>query len=106
MSGDPAVSMTLGQFRRCECIIGGERRRLRPMAANLLFLLLVRAPGGFVSHIDILEWLWPDPDLEPDYAESMISRYVYILRKAGVRLEHQQKSVARGGYRIPASIRA
>ena len=72
--------------------------KLKPMAMDLLVLLLKRAPE-VVSADTILTTLWPDKHLE----ESTIYRLINQLRNALGNKAHI-KTVPKRGYRIPHSV--
>jgi hypothetical protein len=72
--------MTWPGYLRHEVIVDGVIHRLTPKLAELAFLLLVRR-GHFVPMNDIVEFLWPDPDLEPDFSEDVIRTYASRLRR-------------------------
>jgi DNA-binding response OmpR family regulator len=105
-----AVSMTWPQYRRHECTIDGVTVRLRPQQAELLSVLLVGSPVGFLHADALIEGVWPDPDREPDTAENCIAVYIGQLRRLGVTIEarfHCGRSVRQhNGYRIPVTARA
>lgn len=74
------VSMTWPDFQRHVIVVNGVRHRLQPKLAELAFLLLARR-GQFVPMPHVIEFLWPEPDEEPDYSEDVIRTYVSRLRK-------------------------
>lgn len=89
------VSMTLPQLRRHECTIDGRVVKLRHTLAELLALLLVSGPK-FLSRDDLIEALWPNPDFEPEWAETIIHLRIHELRAHGVEIESAYKF----GYRV------
>ena len=88
--------------------VNGVPIELRPLAARLLERLLMSAPGEWIATADIIEWLWPNPDVQPLFADKIISQGVGSLRRNGIFVE---TSFARGSgcpikaYRIPAEYR-
>lgn len=98
------VSMTWPQYLRHECTRGGEVVRLAPAQAEFLSILLVNHPDRYLSNEELIERMWPDPDLEPDSSNRIVDQYIMRLRRKGIRVVR-----ARGhsrGYRIPAEARA
>lgn len=89
--------MTVPQYRRRECSIDGRTVHLCPAMCELLSVMLVSGPDRFLGSSVLIEALWPNPDLEPDYAESMIWRYILRLRREGVVIENAYNF----GWRIP-----
>lgn len=70
------ISMTWPQYQRGECSVSA---RLSPQEAEILMVLLVRHPQA-VGTADLIEALWPDADIEPDYADSIVRRAIGRLR--------------------------
>jgi DNA-binding response OmpR family regulator len=88
--------MTVPQWQRRRCRLNGRLVRLSPLATELLAVLLVRDPAGFVSLNDLIEALW-HPDLEPEYPDRVVSHYVIALRRLGIPIENERGF----GWRIP-----
>jgi DNA-binding response OmpR family regulator len=98
--------MTLPQYKRCECSINGRRQRLSPQETELLALLLVADPDQWTSTGTLIEALWPDPDLEPEWALKCVHVVAGRLRTTfGVPIV-SRVGRACGGYRIPREARA
>lgn len=95
------ICMTLPQYRRHECTIDGRLVHLCPQATELLATMLVSGPDRFLNADMLVQALWPDPDLEPNWAEVMIWRYVLWLRRAGIPIENAYSF----GWRIPRHAR-
>lgn len=74
------VSLTWPNYLKKTIVVDGTRHRLTPKLAELALLLILRR-GTFVSMPEIIEFLWPDPDFEPDFSEDVIRTYVSRLRK-------------------------
>lgn len=75
--------MTWPQYLRNECSIGEFVIRLTEGEAQLLSTLLVRYPEP-VRLDDLIETLYPNPDLEPEDAEGVVSeRMRNLARKIG-----------------------
>ena len=51
---------------------------LKPQEAELLFLLVVRA--DYVSREEIIEFVWPNPDMRPLFAKGLVRQYIHFLR--------------------------
>lgn len=81
------IAMTLPQARRCECTLYGRVVRFPPMAARLLELLLMISPHRRVDQEEIIEWLWPDPDLQALNTMKITHIYIGQLRAGGVAIE-------------------
>ena len=81
---------------------------LTPQQTKVLERLLMADPGVYVTSLELLEYVWDDPDQEPDYSLHIIKMRVHQLRKAGIRvvLKRGVKNGGGGGYRIPADARA
>lgn len=71
--------MTWPQFRRAECRIGEWIIRLTRREADLLLLLMLRCPEP-VTLNEMIEWIWPYPDDEPDSAEGNAYEAMRSLR--------------------------
>lgn len=80
------ISMTMPQYRRRECSINGTSVHLRPMYIEVLSTLLAAGPR-FVSRTELIEAIWPNPELEPDYAWTLVDHCILSLRRAGVSIE-------------------
>jgi DNA-binding response OmpR family regulator len=79
------VRITFAQSRRSEATINGVRVRLAPKMFKVLEILLMRSGTGCpVSKSEIVEHVWDDPDLEPEWAERTVDVYVMRLRRMGV----------------------
>ncbi len=84
---DAYVRMTWPQHQRREIEIGGVRVYLRPKLHMMASVLVMRP--GIVSHGDLIEAIWPDPDFEPDHARNLLHVYANQLRARGVPvIEH------------------
>jgi DNA-binding winged helix-turn-helix (wHTH) protein len=91
------ISMTIPQFRCHECTINGRAVKLRPQAAEVLSILLVSDPDEFVTQPELIEAMWPNPDFQPDYADTLLGKMFTILRQSGVAIENDWGR----GWRIP-----
>jgi DNA-binding response OmpR family regulator len=91
--------MTAPQYRRHECTVDGRVVKLLPCECEMLAILLVCDPSQFTSTDDLFGAIWPNPDLEPNYAIDII---IHRLRAKGVQVENWYG----GGWRIPAHHRA
>jgi DNA-binding response OmpR family regulator len=92
-----AVAMTWPQYLRAECSVTGFTLKLTDYEAQALLLLMLRCPNS-VSKDELIEWLWPDPGLEPEFTETMIYQTMRRLRaKVG---EFHIPSRVNFGYRL------
>lgn len=73
--------MTWPCYLRNSIKVDGVEVKLTPKVCDLAFLLLVRR-DSFVPLPEIIEFLWPDPDSEPDFSEDVIRTYATRLRRA------------------------
>ena len=74
-----AVSMTWPQYLRSECTVTGFTVKLTEYEVEALMFLMLRCPNP-VSKEDLIEWLWPNPGLEPEFTESMVYQTMRRLR--------------------------
>jgi DNA-binding response OmpR family regulator len=95
------ISMTVPQYRRRECTLDGRAVSLSWLETELLALLLVTDPERALGKSDIIEALYPNPDLEPEWADNLVYRYVNKLRRHGVPIETEWGF----GWRISRRIR-
>jgi DNA-binding response OmpR family regulator len=103
------ISMTWPQSLRHEATIDGRRVHFPPGQCALLEVLLLNPPWRFVEGDEMIEAIWPDPDLQPLGARGVVSVYACHLRRAGVPIEDRNPfGCGRGrfaAYRVPASAR-
>jgi hypothetical protein len=79
------VRMTLPMALRLEAEIDGRVVALSPREHRLLEILLLRGPQwSFLD--DLIEMLWPNPDLQPETAVTVIKVAVHRLREKSVRI--------------------
>lgn len=76
------VSMTWPQYRRCACTVGEWETHIAGRSAAEVLLLLLLRRGHIVSVVEFIEWLWPNPDNEPEFAYDLIHRYMMNLRRS------------------------
>lgn len=50
-----------------------------------LAMALICNQGRVMTTRDLIECVWPDPDLEPDCGENSIRQLMYRLNKKGIR---------------------
>jgi DNA-binding response OmpR family regulator len=74
-----AIRMTWPMYLRRQCAVGERLIHLSPREAELLCCLLMRS--GYVSLGDLIEFVWPNPDDEPDWPESSLLVLLHRLRK-------------------------
>lgn len=75
------VRLTWPLYQRHSLEVDGAEVRLTPKVCELALLLMLRR-GQFVPLPQIIEFLWPDPDSEPDFSEDVIRTYATRLRRA------------------------
>lgn len=73
-----AISMTWPQYRRGSCSVDGIETYLTPHETALLSILLVRR-GSLVTHEELYEMVWTDPDNAPE--PKVVEVYICKLRK-------------------------
>lgn len=92
-----AVSMTWPQYLRSECTVTGFTVKLTEYEVEALMFLMLRCPNP-VTKEEMIEWLWPNPGLEPEFTEGMIYHTMRRLRaKVG---EFHIPSRVTFGYRL------
>lgn len=83
------ISMTMPEYRRGYCRLdgnlirlnaAGSTQRINRAMVEVLSVLLIRHPHP-ASAAEIIQFLWPDPDLEPEYAANGVKRAIHFLRK-------------------------
>lgn len=103
------VAMTWPQYRRRQCSLDGRVIRLRGQEAEILLMLLLSNPDGFLPRDQLIEAMWPDPDFEPESAPiSYFHVYMTRLRRLGVVIENRYRNHGPqdyGGWRIPREAR-
>lgn len=106
------VSLTFPQFLRRSCSVGGEEIHLGPQTVRLLARLLLADPRLYVHLEDMIEWLWPNPDLMPEDPRGLVATRLSQLRRHRIVVENLHSRLAvyagrqrYGGYRIPAWAR-
>lgn len=72
--------MTWPQYLRRECTFNGDVIKLGRVQTEILSTLLMRSPAP-VSASDLIEAVYPNPDKEPDWADSCIKVLVHRVRK-------------------------
>ena len=76
----PDISMTWPEYKRSQCRLDGNVIQLRPKEVEVLLLCLLRR-GQTVTWQELVEWVYPDPDVEPYYALRNIYIYAWRLCK-------------------------
>jgi DNA-binding response OmpR family regulator len=95
------VTMTLPQSRANKATINGVEKRMPPQNHRVLELLLMRQhPIKAIPMVDFIEYLWPDPDFEADFASQIVQIKICELRALGVPIEN------RWGYGYRLSLEA
>lgn len=75
-----SCSMTWPQYLRSECRHNGRVVSLSRYECELVSLLLMRR-GHILSHHQLIEALYPNPDREPDYAVNLMHRRHLALKR-------------------------
>lgn len=92
-----AIIMTWPQYLRGECTVSGFTVKLTEYEVEALMLLMLRGPNP-VSKEEMIDWLWPNPVLEPKFTESLVYHTIKRLRaKVG---EFHIPSRVTFGYRL------
>jgi hypothetical protein len=77
------ISMTWPEYQRQQCRVGAFVIQLTFLETELLSTLLIRYPEP-VTLAELIEIAFPDPDLEPQNAETAVSdRMRNLARKIG-----------------------
>jgi hypothetical protein len=97
------ISMTFPQSLRNECTLGGKVLKLGPVQARVIEILLLTTPGHVISNAEMIEYLWPNPDEQPDTATKVVDQTFHRLRRKGIRIVYN--GYGKGSY-IPAHARA
>ena len=79
--------MTYMQYVNNECQFGGKIIQLTPQETELVCYLLIKGPSQLSTTEELIEIVWPNPDKEPDYANSMIGIHIFKCRKKGVPIK-------------------
>lgn len=72
--------MTWPQYLRCCCIADGREVKLEPLEAELLVVLMMRAPHP-VGVWELVECIYPDPDTQVISASNLVRVKVCDLRR-------------------------
>jgi DNA-binding response OmpR family regulator len=99
------VSMTWMQYRHLGiCSVHGTLVALTRQESEIVSILLMAKPNSLITHSEMIERVWPDPDTQPDTAKLVLKVYYNFLRKKlgqgiiisdwgrGVRLDHNGKT--------------
>lgn len=87
------VSMTIPQMKRCECTVDGATVRLTPKMERVVSLLLLR-PGHIIPYREVIEYVYPDCETEPDTAWNCIMQFIC---RADRSLKQRIRAVPRRG---------
>jgi DNA-binding response OmpR family regulator len=72
--------MTWPQYLRRECKVGSRKVTLTRLETEIVAMLLIRQ--GVPTPTKLLaEMLWPDPDVQPDFAVDSVRELITRLRK-------------------------
>lgn len=97
-----SVSMTVPQMKRRECTVDGETVRLTPKMERVVSLLLMRR-GHIVPCSDLIEYVYPDPETQPEtawncimvgicHADRTLKRHVRTIFGQGLIIERPRVS--------------
>lgn len=78
--------MSWPQYKRGEATIDGHVVVMTRRVTDLLLLILLRRNIP-TTYDQAIEWLWPDPDFEPESAYTLISKMLAKLRKLGIPID-------------------
>ena len=100
------VGMTFQQSLRKQATLDGRVIRFYnrhiDMGPKVLELLLLQSPDRVITTSDIIEYVWPEPNREPDWAPTLVRRCIMGLRKRGIPI-----ALRKGfGYAILAGSRS
>jgi len=90
------VGMTLPQSRRSHVTVGDREIYLTRQEHQIVEHLLLSRPR-YVTRDELIQVLWPDPDLEPDYAENTVGAHICRARRKGV-------PITRLGYKMGYTV--
>jgi DNA-binding response OmpR family regulator len=74
------ISMTWPQYQRRECTIKGKVIFLTPIQCKIIFIMLVNR-GKSISLTNMITYIWPDPDKEPNYPENNFYVHMTYLKR-------------------------
>lgn len=77
----PVVYMTWPMYTRQQCQYNGHLVQLTPRTADTLLCLLLKR-GIPLKASELIEFIYPDPDKEPEWAENCVMRWIHFLRKS------------------------
>ena len=72
--------MTWPQYLRKECTACGFQVKLSPSETEILLLLLLRGKRPTTME-DMIRWVYPNPDFEPEDASNSIAHALDGIRK-------------------------
>lgn len=94
--------MTFMQSRYRACNVDGKLTFLTPLETRMLEFLLMQHPDHNIPTNRIIEYLYPNPDLEPDNAAKCIAHYAMSLREKKIGVLGLNKG---GGYQVSREYR-
>lgn len=74
------ISMTWPQYLRRQCTVDGRVVALGRTEVEIISALLIAHPSP-VKIPELIERVYPDPDLEPDYATSVLTVIIHRFRR-------------------------
>jgi len=90
------ISMTWPQYKRRVVMVKGCPVRLSPMEMEI-FLLLYMRRNRWVTIAEMISFIYPDPDLEPQWpAENLRALYCRMVKRVGS--EYFMRGVKGRGY--------
>lgn len=80
---------------RGECWANGFLIKMSPAETAIIERLLLAGPRS-TSVTELIEWVWPNPDKEPEHAHNVLRVYMVRLKRKGFRIEARPSF----GYRL------
>ncbi|HET7255611.1 MAG TPA: winged helix-turn-helix domain-containing protein [Xanthobacteraceae bacterium] len=91
------IEMRWADYMRRECVYLGRRVQMTPRHCDILSILLLNR-GQMLTTNEIIERLWPDPDLEPEWPKDTVRTHIYQLRN---RAPGIIETIGSQGYMVP-----
>lgn len=95
------VSLSWPDYLAGRCRVDGRRVWLSRQKTDMLLMLLLSDPRRYVPTKELIELVWPDPDVQPLGAIGHLSVLAARMRRLGIGIE----SGPWRGYRIPREAR-
>lgn len=76
------VSMSWMQYRHLGlCRVHDTLIYLTELETEIVSTLLMAKPNSLITHKEMIERVWPDPELQPETASKVLGVYYTLLRK-------------------------